>query len=174
MPGPALHRRGAGHPAHAGRTADLYAGPAAAAGTALALAATPALPPKARAAGAPAVVAAGACGAHDDFVGAGDPRRGFRAHLGALRRGEVTSGAEALRGRAAAVKERPFGKVLAAVGIAGSAHLADLLDVRPGRAAGAVPVLSAPGPARPDGRAGPRPARWPRRARPARWPRRPG
>ncbi|MEU1820701.1 hypothetical protein ABZ543_36795 [Streptomyces roseifaciens] len=140
---------------HAGRTVDLYAGPAAAAGTALALAVTPALPPRARAAGALAVLAAGACGAYDDFVGAGDPRRGFRAHLGALRRGEVTSGSVKLFGvgaaavaAGAAVKERPFDKALAAVVIAGSAHLVNLLDVRPGRAAGAVLALSAPGLAR--------------------------
>ncbi|WP_398655343.1 hypothetical protein [Streptomyces shenzhenensis] len=29
--------------------------------------------------------AAGACGAYDDLAGAGDPRRGFRAHPAALR-----------------------------------------------------------------------------------------
>ncbi|MFF7730410.1 hypothetical protein [Streptomyces sp. NPDC008001] len=137
---------------HAGRTVDLHAGPAAAAGAALALAAAPGLPPRVRAAGALAVLAAGACGAYDDFAGAGDPRRGFRAHLGALRRGEVTSGAVKLIGIGAAacaagavVKERPFDKALAAVVIAGSAHLVNLLDVRPGRAAGAVLVMAAAG-----------------------------
>ncbi|MGK5547994.1 hypothetical protein ACSNOH_25165 [Streptomyces sp. URMC 127] len=140
---------------HAGRTVHLHAGPAAAAGTALALAVAPGLPPRSRAAGAAAVLAAAACGAYDDFAGAGDPRRGFRAHLGALRRGEVTSGAVKLIGIGAAacaagavVKERPLDKALAAVVIAGSAHLVNLLDVRPGRAAGAVLALAAPGLAR--------------------------
>ncbi len=139
---------------HAGRTVHLHAGPAAAAGTALALAAA-AGPPRVRTAGALTVVAAAACGAYDDFAGAGDPRRGFRAHLGALRRGEVTSGAVKLIGIGAAacaagavVKERPLDKALAAVVIAGSAHLVNLLDVRPGRAAGAVLALAAPGLAR--------------------------
>ncbi|PSJ23947.1 hypothetical protein B7P34_36035, partial [Streptosporangium nondiastaticum] len=105
--------------------------------------------------GALTVAAAAACGAYDDFAGAGDPRRGFRAHLGALRRGEVTSGAVKLIGIGAAacaagavVKERPLDKALAAVVIAGSAHLVNLLDVRPGRAAGAVLALAAPGLAR--------------------------
>ncbi|WP_374206053.1 hypothetical protein [Streptomyces roseoverticillatus] len=140
---------------HAGRTVHLHAGPAAAAGTALALATAPGVPPRARAAGALAVVAAAACGAYDDFAGAGDPRRGLRAHLGALRQGEVTSGAVKLIGIGAAacaagavVKERPLDKALAAVVIAGSAHLVNLLDVRPGRAAGAVLALAAPGLAR--------------------------
>ncbi|MEV4927752.1 hypothetical protein [Streptomyces roseoverticillatus] len=140
---------------HAGRTLHLHAGPAAAAGTALALAAAGGLPPRARAAGALTVLAAAACGAYDDFAGAGDPRRGFRAHLGALRRGEVTSGAVKFVGIGAAacaagavVKERPLDKALAAVVVAGSAHLVNLLDVRPGRAAGAVLVLAAPGLAR--------------------------
>ncbi|WKU44207.1 hypothetical protein Q3V23_08990 [Streptomyces sp. VNUA116] len=140
---------------HAGRTVHLHAGPAAAAGTALAVAAAAGLPPRVRAAGALTVAAAAACGAYDDFAGAGDPRRGFRAHLGALRRGEVTSGAVKLIGIGAAacaagavVKERPLDKALAAVVIAGSAHLVNLLDVRPGRAAGAVLALAAPGLAR--------------------------
>jgi hypothetical protein len=97
------------------------------------------------------VVAAGVCGAYDDVVGAGDTRRGFRAHLSALRGGEVTSGAVKLFGISAAglaagalLKERPLDKLLAGVVIAGSAHFVNLLDVRPGRAAGAVLVLGAP------------------------------
>jgi UDP-N-acetylmuramyl pentapeptide phosphotransferase/UDP-N-acetylglucosamine-1-phosphate transferase len=123
----------------------LYAGPATALGAALAAARVH------RGAGA-AVLAAGVCGAYDDVVGAGDPRRGFRAHLGALRDGEVTSGAVKLFGISAAglvagalLKERPLDKLLAGVVIAGSAHFVNLVDVRPGRAAGAVLVLGAPG-----------------------------
>ncbi|MFJ1607717.1 hypothetical protein ACIOHS_30695 [Streptomyces sp. NPDC088253] len=130
---------------YAGRTVELYAGPATALGAALATARVH------RAAGA-AVLVAGACGAYDDVVGAGDPRRGFRAHLGALRDGEVTSGAVKLFGISAAglvagalLKERPLDKLLAGVVIAGSAHFVNLVDVRPGRAAGAVLALGAPG-----------------------------
>lgn len=80
---------------HAGRTVEQYAGPAVAVGAALGAGLAH------RGAGL-AVLAAGACGAYDDIAGAGDPRRGFRAHLGALRDGEVTSGAVKLFGISAA------------------------------------------------------------------------
>nr|WP_228121029.1 hypothetical protein [Streptomyces fagopyri] len=130
---------------HAGRTVELYAGPAVAVGAAFGAALAH------RGAGF-AVLAAGACGAYDDIAGAGDPRRGFRAHLGALRDGEVTSGAVKLFGISAAglvagalLKERPLDRLLAGVVIAGSAHFVNLVDVRPGRAAGAVLALGAPG-----------------------------
>ncbi|MFJ8648198.1 hypothetical protein ACIRNI_19035 [Streptomyces sp. NPDC093546] len=130
---------------YAGRTVDLYAGPAVAVGAALG-----ALPATTRAAAALSGLAAGACGAYDDRNG--DHRRGFRAHLGALRDGEVTSGAVKLFGIGAAalaagalLKERPVDKVLAGVVIAGTAHLVNLIDVRPGRAALAVLTLSTPG-----------------------------
>lgn len=130
---------------HAGRTVGLYSGPATALATAFAAGrVTPAA--------ALAVAAAGICGAYDDVVGVGDPRRGFRAHLGALRQGEITSGAVKLFGIAAAglaagalLKERRLDKVLAGVVIAGSAHFVNLVDVHPARAAGAVLVLGAPG-----------------------------
>jgi UDP-N-acetylmuramyl pentapeptide phosphotransferase/UDP-N-acetylglucosamine-1-phosphate transferase len=99
-----------------------------------------------------AVLAAGVCGAYDDIAGAGDARSGFRAHLSALRDGDVTSGAVKLFGIPAAalaagavLKERPLDKVLAGVVIAGAAHFVNLVDVRPGRAAGAVLALAAPG-----------------------------
>ncbi|MBL1086183.1 hypothetical protein JK359_30185 [Streptomyces actinomycinicus] len=128
---------------YAGRTVELYAGPAAVLGSAVAAG-------RAHPAAGLAVLAAGACGAYDDA--AGDHRRGFRAHLGALRDGEVTSGAVKLFGISAAglaagalMKERPLDKLLAGVVIAGTAHLVNLLDVRPGRAAGAVLALGAPG-----------------------------
>ncbi|GGX38750.1 hypothetical protein [Streptomyces noursei] len=137
---------------YAGRTVTLHAGPAAALGVALAAAGAPGLPARARGAAALAVLAAGGCGAYDDIAGAGDPRRGFRAHLTALRHGEVTSGAVKLFGIGAAglaagalLKDRPADKLLAGVVIAGSAHLVNLLDVRPGRAAGAALALAAPG-----------------------------
>ncbi|MET8772155.1 hypothetical protein [Streptomyces sp. NPDC004658] len=128
---------------HAGRAVGLYAGPAAALGAAVAAG-------RVRPVAGFAVLAAGACGAYDDL--AGDHRRGFRAHLRALRDGEVTSGAVKLAGISAAglvagalMRERPLDKLLGGVVIAGAAHLVNLLDVRPGRAAGAVLVLGAPG-----------------------------
>ncbi|MFJ7331580.1 hypothetical protein ACIQVN_35750 [Streptomyces cyaneofuscatus] len=71
---------------HAGRAVTLYAGPAAVLGGAAGIAAAPG-PVRERAAGVLAVLVAGGCGAYDDLVGAEDPRRGFRAHLGALRGG---------------------------------------------------------------------------------------
>ena len=136
---------------HAGRPVDLYAGPAVAVGTALAVAGSPGLPGRVRTA-ALAVLAAGACGAYDDLAGRGDVRCGFRAHLTALWHGELTSGAVKLLGVGAAglvagalVKERPLDKLLAGTVIAGAAHAVNLLDVRPGRAAKAVLAAGAPG-----------------------------
>jgi UDP-N-acetylmuramyl pentapeptide phosphotransferase/UDP-N-acetylglucosamine-1-phosphate transferase len=130
---------------HAGRTVQLYAGPAVAAAAALGAW-------RVRPAAGAAVLAAGVCGAYDDIAGADDPRRGFRAHLSALRDGEVTSGAVKLFGisaaalvAGAALRERPLDKALAAVVIAGAAHFVNLVDVRPGRAAVTVLALGAPG-----------------------------
>ncbi|MFI8964122.1 hypothetical protein ACIGO8_18635 [Streptomyces sp. NPDC053493] len=124
-----------------GRSVGLYAGPAAVLGAAAGAGSG---------AGAFAVLAAGACGAYDDVRG--DERRGFRAHLAALRDGEVTSGAVKLFGIGAAglvagalLKERPLDKVLAGVVIAGTAHLVNLVDVAPGRAGLAVLGIAAPG-----------------------------
>ncbi|AJF64464.1 hypothetical protein [Streptomyces vietnamensis] len=144
-----LRRRPPGNPGswertnHAGRRVLLQAGQAAAFGSAVA--ALPAAPPAAL-----AVAAAAACGRYDDLRG--DHRRGFRAHLGALRGGEVTSGAVKLFGIGAAslaagalLKEKPLDKVLAGVVIAGTAHLVNLVDVRPGRAGLLVLGLGAPG-----------------------------
>ncbi|MFJ8545514.1 hypothetical protein ACIRFH_26510 [Streptomyces sp. NPDC093586] len=130
---------------HAGRAVGLYAGPASAVAAAVGAG-------RVGPAAGLAVLAAGACGAYDDVVGAQDPRRGFRAHLTALREGEVTSGAVKLFGICAAglaagsvMKERPLDKVLAGVVIAGAAHFVNLVDVRPGRAAAVVLALGAPG-----------------------------
>ncbi|MFF8386855.1 hypothetical protein [Streptomyces kanasensis] len=137
---------------HAGRTVDLYAGPAVAVGTALG-GALGAATRRERGAVLLATLAGAACGAYDDVRG--DHRRGFRAHLGALRDGEVTSGAVKLFGIGAAglaagalLKDRPFDKVLAGVVVAGSAHLVNLVDVRPGRAVLTAIALGAPGVAR--------------------------
>ncbi|MGW6893416.1 hypothetical protein [Streptomyces chartreusis] len=130
---------------YAGWNLELYAGPASA--LAVAVGAGRVSP----AAGV-AVAAAGICGAYDDIAGADDARSGFRAHLRALRDGEVTSGAVKLFGISAAglvagafLKERPLDRLLAGVVIAGAAHFVNLVDVRPGRAAASVLALGAPG-----------------------------
>ncbi|MFJ8956819.1 hypothetical protein ACIRL3_44920 [Streptomyces sp. NPDC102384] len=135
---------------YAGRTVDLCPGPAATVG--VAAGALVAAEPGARGAAVLATLVAGACGGYDDVAGAGDPRRGFRAHLGALRDGELTSGAVKLFGISAAglvagglLKERFVDKALAGVVIAGTAHLVNLVDVRPGRAAQVTLALGAPG-----------------------------
>ncbi|MER6096123.1 hypothetical protein ABT154_09735 [Streptomyces sp. NPDC001728] len=126
---------------HAGRTVDLCAGPAVALGAAAGTGSGPA---------AFVVLAAGACGGYDDVKG--DHRRGFRTHLAALRDGEVTSGVVKLFGIGAAslvagalLKERAVDRLLAGVVIAGTAHLVNLADVRPGRAGLTVLALAAPG-----------------------------
>ncbi|NBE52837.1 hypothetical protein [Streptomyces boluensis] len=143
---------------HAGRTVDLCSGPAVALGAGIAAATTAGLTPRARGAVSLAVTAAAVCGAYDDVAGAGDPRRGFRAHLSALRRGEVTSGAVKLLGIGAAglaagalLKDRPLDKALAGVVVAGTAHFVNLVDVRPARATAAVLALGAPGLLKRDG-----------------------
>ncbi|WP_229698750.1 hypothetical protein [Wenjunlia tyrosinilytica] len=138
-----------------GRLVDLCSGPAAAAAaaaTAPAVGTAPTLTRRTRAAAVLAVPAGAGCGLYDDIAGAGDGRRGFTAHWRAVREGEVTSGAVKLLGIGAAgpaagalLKDRAADRVLAGVVIAGSAHLVNLLDVRPGRAAKGVPVVGVPG-----------------------------
>ncbi|MDF3290455.1 hypothetical protein [Streptomyces silvisoli] len=136
---------------HAGRTVDLHGGLAVAAGVALATAVTPGLPSRTRAAALLATAAAAACGAYDDQAGSA-AERGLRAHLRALAEGRVTSGAVKLLGIGAAglaagalIARRPVDVALAGVVVAGSAHLVNLLDVAPGRAAKAVLAAGAPG-----------------------------
>jgi hypothetical protein len=83
---------------------------------------------------------AAAFGAYDDLAGSGD-RRGFRGHLGALRQGEVTTGAVKLGGigvtgvvSAALAGGSPVDVMLNAGLVAGGANLLNLFDLRPGRA----------------------------------------
>jgi hypothetical protein len=83
---------------------------------------------------------AAAFGAYDDLAGTGD-RRGFRGHLGALRHGEVTTGAVKLGGigatgiiSAALAGGSPADVILNAGLVAGGANLLNLFDLRPGRA----------------------------------------
>jgi len=97
----------------------------------------------ARTAQALALAGAGALGfgVYDDLAGSGK-RRGLRGHLGALARGEVTTGAVKLAGLgatglgAAALLERhEHADVAINAGlIAGGANLVNLFDLRPGRA----------------------------------------
>ena len=114
-----------------GRPVQLTAGPALAA-TVASCGAGPA--------GLVAGLGAGLAGAYDDLHGGTDTAKGFRGHLGALRRGRLSTGAAKLLGISgtgllAALCLRPRREVLlnGAV-IAGTANLVNLLDLRPGRA----------------------------------------
>jgi UDP-GlcNAc:undecaprenyl-phosphate/decaprenyl-phosphate GlcNAc-1-phosphate transferase len=124
---------------HRGEPVTLLEGPAVAAG-----AITGALirggPARSRAALAVAGAGAAAFGAYDDLAGSGG-RRGFRGHLGALRHGEVTTGAVKLGGigltglvSAALAGGSPADVVINAGLVAGGANLLNLFDLRPGRA----------------------------------------
>jgi UDP-N-acetylmuramyl pentapeptide phosphotransferase/UDP-N-acetylglucosamine-1-phosphate transferase len=135
---------------HAGRPVTLFEGPAYAMG-----AVAGAL---AGGAGAPAAVAglgAAAFGALDDLVG-DSSSKGLRGHLAAARRGEVTTGAVKIVGLGATglltawIVDRsrePTGAISTLAGgavIAGWANIANLLDLRPGRALKVVLLLAVP------------------------------
>lgn len=145
---------------HAGRPVTLFEGPAYAVG-----AVAGAL---AGGAGAPAAVAglgAAAFGALDDLAGDGSSK-GLRGHLGSVRRGEVTTGAIKILGLgatgllSAAMMDHPrqtgsgpvrppernaaLSTLVGGAVIAGSANIANLLDLRPGRALKAVLLIAAP------------------------------
>ena len=128
---------------HAGRTVTLLEGPAYAVGAAGASALLGAGPGPVVAA-----VASAGLGALDDLAG-DSSSKGFKGHLGALARGEVTTGAVKIVGLgiaglvSAALIDRGSrcrgipGGVDTLVGgavVAGSANLLNLLDLRPGRA----------------------------------------
>jgi len=135
---------------HVGRPVTLFEGPAYAVG-----AAAGAL---AGGAGGPAVVAglgAAAFGAVDDLAGDGSSK-GLRGHFAAARRGELTTGVIKVLGLGVTgllsawmidrSRERS-GLVATVVGggvIAGSANIANLLDLRPGRALKVVLLVAAP------------------------------
>ena len=161
----ALSRRPPGGPDtwgrtnHRGEPVTLVEGPAAATAAAAAVV-TPGLPGRIWAGLAVAGAGAAAFGCYDDLAGSGD-RRGFRGHLGALARGEVTSGAVKLAGigatglaAAALVGGAPADIVINTGLTAGGANLLNLFDLRPGRAikvalaGGALLVAGTPGPAR--------------------------
>ncbi|MEU0571135.1 hypothetical protein ABZ297_37875, partial [Nonomuraea sp. NPDC005983] len=100
----------------------------------------PGLPVRARLAALLAGVGSGALGAYDDLYGT-TSSKGFKGHLTALARGEVTSGAVKILGigatglgAAALVSEGPVDTLVNGAVVAGSANLANLFDLRPGRA----------------------------------------
>ena len=128
---------------HRGEAVTLLEGPAVTAGAIVGVLAQASVQPgRWRPALAMAAGAAGAAafGAYDDLAGSGD-RRGFGGHLGALRHGEITTGAVKLGGigvtglASAAVAGGPLADVVINAGlVAGGANLLNLFDLRPGRA----------------------------------------
>jgi UDP-N-acetylmuramyl pentapeptide phosphotransferase/UDP-N-acetylglucosamine-1-phosphate transferase len=144
---------------HRGRSLTLLEGPAFTVGAATAIALTPGLPARARAAGAVAVLGAGTIGAYDDLGGLRTQQaKGFAGHLAALREGRLTSGAVKAGGigltslaAAALVSARPRDALIGGAVVAGYANLANLFDLRPGRALKFgllhAPLIAAGGPA---------------------------
>jgi UDP-GlcNAc:undecaprenyl-phosphate/decaprenyl-phosphate GlcNAc-1-phosphate transferase len=156
---------------HRGEPISLLEGPAFVLGAAAGAGLGPGATARARAAAVLMTAAAGALGAYDDLAEGDVRRKGLSGHLGALRHGEMTTGAvkvlglaatglvsaalvgggEVARARAgAAGRGSPAGLLGAlldvAVGgavVAGSANLLNLLDLRPGRALKVV-LASAP------------------------------
>ena len=125
---------------HRGEPVTLLEGPAAAAGAVAAAVIAPGVPARARAAAALAGAGAAAFGGYDDLAGSGD-RRGFRGHLGALREGQLTTGAVKLGGigatgigAAVTLGGSPADMAINAGLVAGGANLLNLFDLRPGRA----------------------------------------
>ncbi|MFF0247540.1 hypothetical protein ACWEU6_32195 [Streptosporangium sandarakinum] len=125
---------------HRGEPITLLEGPAFVAGAGVAAAAVPGLPARVRVAALLAAAGAGGLGAYDDLYGV-TASKGFRGHLGALAKGEVTSGAVKIAGigltglaAAALTARRPADAVIDGMLVAGAANLANLFDLRPGRA----------------------------------------
>ncbi|MFC0863134.1 hypothetical protein ACFHYQ_12600 [Sphaerimonospora cavernae] len=145
---------------HRGEPVTLLEGPALVAGAGTAVALVPGVPGRVRAAALLAGMGSGILGAYDDVFGTATSK-GFKGHLSALARGEVTSGAVKILGigatglAAAALTPRDGCRVVRTLDtladgalIAGSANLANLFDLRPGRAVKAgllagVPLLAA-------------------------------
>ena len=85
---------------HRGEQLTLLEGPALTAASVAVSSVGPGLPGRVRAALAVAGTGAAVLGGYDDLAGSGS-RRGFRGHLGALARGEITTGAVKLGGHQA-------------------------------------------------------------------------
>lgn len=134
---------------HSGDPVTLLEGPAWVLGGAAGAAAGGSLP------GVVAAAGAGAFGALDDLAGDGSSK-GLRGHLGAAARGELTTGAVKIGGLAltgllaAALADRrrdDVGVLDTLVGgavVAGAANVANLLDLRPGRALKATTLAALP------------------------------
>jgi hypothetical protein len=132
---------------HRGERVTLLEGPAFVAGATAAGLLTPGLPARMRVAALLAGAGSGLLGGYDDLAGSASSR-GFKGHLSALARGEVTSGAVKLLGigagglisAAVAGTGAPtkggvlFDVLVNGAIIAGSANLMNLFDLRPGRA----------------------------------------
>jgi UDP-N-acetylmuramyl pentapeptide phosphotransferase/UDP-N-acetylglucosamine-1-phosphate transferase len=132
---------------HRGEPVTLLEGPAFVVGAVTAGALVPGVPGRIRAAALLAGAGAGVLGAYDDLAGSSSSR-GFKGHLSALTRGEVTTGAVKIlgigaTGLAAAVAAgspapsrtgRVFDALVNGAIVAGSANLMNLFDLRPGRA----------------------------------------
>src|ERR1019366_157859 len=125
---------------HRGEPVTLLEGPAVAAAALTAVALSPGMEPRARAALVAAAIGAGGVGGYDDLAGSGD-RRGFRGHLGALARGDVTTGAVKIGGigatgltAAALLGGSPVDMAVNAGLTAGAANPLHLFHLRPGRA----------------------------------------
>jgi hypothetical protein len=147
---------------HRGEDITLLEGPAVAAGGLAGAALAPGVSGRYKAAMIVAGAGAAAFGGYDDLAG-DSASKGFRGHLGALGRGELTTGAVKLAGitatsLAAALlvagqRSRSGGQTAADVIIdtglvAGGANLLNLFDLRPGRAikaaAGAGGLMAGP------------------------------
>lgn len=143
---------------HRGEPVSLLEGPAVAAGL---VAGALACGGRAGAAGAVAVAGGAAFGLVDDLSeDAGRARKGLRGHLGALSRGELTTGglkvlgigATSLVAAAVALPAGRRARGLAGLGdvavagalVAGTANLVNLLDLRPGRAVKAAALAAVP------------------------------
>ena len=133
---------------HAGDPVTLLEGPAYVAGAVLG--SVPAGP-----AGVVAALGSGAFGALDDLAGDGSAK-GLRGHLGAAAQGRVTTGAVKILGIgatglvAAALADRGrsdrslLDTLVGGGVVAGAATLANLLDLRPGRALKATVIAALP------------------------------
>jgi UDP-N-acetylmuramyl pentapeptide phosphotransferase/UDP-N-acetylglucosamine-1-phosphate transferase len=132
---------------HRGEPVTLLEGPAFVAGATAAGLVAPGISTRMRAAVLLAGAGGGLLGAYDDLAGSGDSR-GFKGHLSALARGEVTSGSVKLLGIGAAglasaavagtsARSKPVAVIDILINgalVAGGANLLNLFDLRPGRA----------------------------------------
>ena len=133
---------------HAGDPVTLLEGPAYVAGSAVGAAAS-------GSAGVVAALGSGAFGALDDLAGDGSSK-GLRGHLGAAAHGRITTGLVKVVGIgatglvAATLADRPrddlraLDTLVGGAVVAGAANLANLLDLRPGRALKATVICALP------------------------------